>query len=105
MSLDFLPNSPPFSLSWHNPSAIPKLPLSNRDSITSKISRKELAAALGDKEAFDSLYVSITQKAIELYAEGKRRKFALKLHGDLAAFDEYDISPKQHSLVLSYLSM
>jgi hypothetical protein len=43
--------------------------------------------ALADKGKFDELYISTTQRAIEYYAEGKRRKFALKLHGDLAAFD------------------
>jgi hypothetical protein len=43
--------------------------------------------ALADKGKFDELYMATTQRAIEYYAEGKRRKFALKLHGDLAAFD------------------
>jgi hypothetical protein len=40
-----------------------------------------------DKGRFDELYLSTTQRAIDYYAEGKRRKFALKFHGDLAAFN------------------
>lgn len=55
--------------------------------VNSKITRNELMQALADKGKFDELYISTTQRAIEYYAEGKRRKFALKLHGDLAAFD------------------
>lgn len=54
-----------------------------------KISRAELIASLNDKEAFHELYVQITNRAIELYAKAGRRKFALKLHGDLAALDVY----------------
>jgi hypothetical protein len=55
--------------------------------VNSKITRNELTQSLVDKGKFDELYLSTTQRAIEYYAEGKRRKFALKLHGDLAAFD------------------
>lgn len=49
----------------------------------------ELTGTIGDKSAFDHLYVRITQEAIDCFVEGKRRKWALKLHGDLAAFDLY----------------
>lgn len=43
--------------------------------------------ALDDREAFYSTYIKITNRAIELYAAGGRRKFALKMHGSLAALD------------------
>jgi trafficking protein particle complex subunit 10 len=49
--------------------------------------QKTLTKLSGSKDAFDRLYVQITQDAIDCYVEGKRRKWALKLHGDLAAFD------------------
>lgn len=40
-----------------------------------------------DKEVFYEAYVKLTNRAIELYAKAGRRKFALKLHGSLAALD------------------
>lgn len=56
--------------------------------MSSKISNSDLVGCLRDQSAFDTLYVAITQRAIEYYADGRRRKFALKLHGDLAALDQ-----------------
>lgn len=53
------------------------------------ISNSELLSAIGDKEAFYDLYIQLTNRAIELYARAGRRKFAIKLHGDLAALDLY----------------
>jgi hypothetical protein len=82
----FLPNRNPFSLSWHS-SHPPQSWFAEGEDVHSKITRPELVPILNDQTAFDSLYISTTQRAIEYYAEGKRRKFALKLHGDLAAFD------------------
>lgn len=40
-----------------------------------------------DREAFYELYVDTTNRAIDMYAKAGRRKFALKLHGSLAALD------------------
>lgn len=84
----FLPNKNPFSLSWHS-SHPPQPRFADGQDINSKITRPELVEILNDQAAFDSLYISTTQRAIECYADGKRRKFALKLHADLAAFDRY----------------
>ncbi len=53
------------------------------------ITNTELLAALEDQDALYDLYVNITNRAIELYASAGRRKFALKLHGTLAALDVY----------------
>ena len=52
-----------------------------------RISRTDLLSLLQDKGAFYDLYVSITNRAIDLYAKAGRRKFALRLHGTLAALD------------------
>lgn len=51
------------------------------------VSNVELVSAMADKDAFYDLYIQITNRAIELYARAGRRKFAIKLHGDLAALD------------------
>ncbi|KAF8652735.1 hypothetical protein AX16_004233 [Volvariella volvacea WC 439] len=56
-------------------------------SSANKISSEELIAALNDKDRFFDLYVATTNRAIEMYAKGNRRKFALKLHESLAALD------------------
>lgn len=44
---------------------------------------------MADADTFYDLYLGLTNRAIELYAKGNRRKFALKLHGSLAALDLY----------------
>jgi hypothetical protein len=66
-----------------------------------KISRIELLSALEDRDAFYDLYVSVTNRAIDLCAKAGRRKFALKLHGSLAALDMYVMyaSIQFHSLI------
>ncbi|KAI0780765.1 trafficking protein particle complex subunit 10 [Trametes elegans] len=80
-----LPKKPPFSL---------VLPVNHSETKSSQIqdavesiSTSELSTALKDKDAFYELYVGVTNRAIELYAAAGRRKFALKLHGSLAALD------------------
>jgi hypothetical protein len=73
---------PPFSASRTSASSIPpgtKLSFSN----------EILNAAISKKEAFYELYVAVTNRAIDLYAKSGRRKFALKLHGNLAALELY----------------
>ncbi|TFK86916.1 hypothetical protein K466DRAFT_586827 [Polyporus arcularius HHB13444] len=82
----FLPRKPPFSLAL--PSSLgeaTKGPDAKRASVS--ITNTELLAALEDQDALYDLYVNITNRAIELYASAGRRKFALKLHGTLAALD------------------
>jgi hypothetical protein len=44
-------------------------------------------SSLQDGGAFYDLYIAITNRAIDLYARAGRKKFALRLHGDLAALD------------------
>lgn len=80
---DYLPSRPPFSI------ALPPPPprSSKGERLSRKISRQELLAAISDRDALFDLYVTITNRAIEYYATAGRRKFAIKLHGNLAALD------------------
>ncbi|TFY59462.1 hypothetical protein EVJ58_g5755 [Rhodofomes roseus] len=78
-----LPSRPPFSIALSAPAS--RTTQSQRKSQT--ISRQELLAAISDRDALFDLYVTITNRAIEYYASAGRRKFAIKLHGNLAALD------------------
>jgi hypothetical protein len=79
-----LPGRPPFSTNISPQRPTPNA-LDKRSSRT--ISQPQLTACLHDKEAFYELYGGLSNKAIDLYAKAGRRKFALKLHGSLAALD------------------
>lgn len=65
------------------------------------ISKTDLSAALKDKEAFYELYIGLTNRAIELYASAGRRKFALRMHGSLAALDVYVLSYSAYALIIN----
>ncbi|KAF5365787.1 hypothetical protein D9758_003260 [Tetrapyrgos nigripes] len=80
MHIGFLPQSPPFSSVW-----VPIL--SSSEPSTTKISNTQILTALDSEDAFYSLYTHTTTRAIDLYANAGRRKFALKLHGSLAALE------------------
>lgn len=79
--MDFLPARPPFS------NALPSSRKRDGKGSLDKISNQDLKAALEDKDAFFEMYVTLTKRAIELYANAGRRKFALRMHGSLAALD------------------
>ncbi len=51
------------------------------------ISNPDLLMCLGDRTAYYDLYIKLTNRAIEAYVKAGRRKFALRLHGSLAALD------------------
>ncbi|KZV79059.1 hypothetical protein EXIGLDRAFT_782854 [Exidia glandulosa HHB12029] len=88
VQLGHLPNKPPFSMSV--PAASRPGTPSSAGSIPAhkgKISSEPILAATRSLEAFDKLYVSVTNRAISMYDKGGRRKFALKLHGCIAALD------------------
>ncbi|KAA1469549.1 hypothetical protein DENSPDRAFT_857972 [Dentipellis sp. KUC8613] len=81
-----LPRRPPFSM------ALPAIPPRPQEAESPKstiqtITKAELLSSLDDREAFFELYVALTNRAIDTYAKAGRRKFALKLHGSLAALD------------------
>jgi hypothetical protein len=78
-----LPDSVPFSLSK------PHLETTEENRSPMKISRIEILTSLNDRDAFYELYISTTNRAIDLYARASRRKFAIRLHGSLAALDLY----------------
>ncbi|KAJ3896581.1 trafficking protein particle complex subunit 10 [Lentinula edodes] len=78
----FLPCKPPFSSALLVPRPENLPPKS-----TESISNTQLSTALKDQDAFYDLYILTTNRAIDLYAKSGRRKFALKLHGSLAALD------------------
>ncbi|KAG1877859.1 trafficking protein particle complex subunit 10 [Suillus subalutaceus] len=59
----------------------------SKRSSTRRISNQEVMLAIGDKEAFYDLYCATSNRAIDMYVKAGRRKFALKLHGFLAALD------------------
>ena len=84
IDFDFLPLQPPFS------DPLPNNRRVERDTSPESletISRNDLRHALNDKEAFYELYIGHTNRAIEFYANAGRRKFALRMHGSLAALD------------------
>ncbi|KAK0450746.1 hypothetical protein EV421DRAFT_2050577 [Armillaria borealis] len=81
MKSQHLPCRPPFS---GVSDASVKL---SETSSSQTISNDHLLKALEDKEVFYDLYINITNRAIDMYAKAGRRKFALKLHGSLAALD------------------
>lgn len=81
--MGFLPSQLPFSMSL---SSFPVTPdEARRESRT--ISNPELLKCLGDRPAFYDLYIKLTNRAIDAYVKAGRRKFALRLHGSLAALD------------------
>ncbi|EIW60047.1 uncharacterized protein TRAVEDRAFT_164477 [Trametes versicolor FP-101664 SS1] len=98
-----LPNKPPFCLALSSNYTGPQESQIKEASET--ISRTDLASALVDVDAFYELYVAITNRAIELYAAAGRRKFALKLHGSLAALDVYVHRGRLSSALQTYTSL
>ncbi|KAF9227601.1 hypothetical protein BS17DRAFT_746219 [Gyrodon lividus] len=83
-----LPSKLPFSLAIPAPVTISHSPfISDKRSSTHRISKYEIMLAIGESEAFYDLYTTICNRAIDMYVKAGRRKFALKLHGSLAALD------------------
>ncbi|KAK2460622.1 hypothetical protein APHAL10511_007092 [Amanita phalloides] len=76
-SVDHLPSRSPFHI---GPRGI------SIDS-TQSINNSDIRQCINDQDFFYDLYTAITNRAIEMYAQSKRRKFALKLHESLAALD------------------
>ncbi|KAG5354260.1 hypothetical protein C0989_003777 [Termitomyces sp. Mn162] len=81
VTVGHLPQKSPFSSSCRSPGQRMKT------TSTLSISNSDILKAISDDEAFYKLYVDVTNRAIELYTSTGRRKFALRLHGSLAALD------------------
>ncbi|KAF8507495.1 trafficking protein particle complex subunit 10 [Gautieria morchelliformis] len=84
-----LPHTTPFSISLTATSTSPVSDSPEPSPIESagQITNTDLLAGLTDRDVFDKLYIDTTNRAIDMYIKGARRKFALKLHGSLAALD------------------
>lgn len=82
-----LPNAIPFSMSLpnHKQDSEPGTPTTPTEPSEAKITSEILLESMSSQTAFDKLYTDITNRAIDLYVKGGRRKSALKLHGILAA--------------------
>lgn len=83
MIVGHLPGSLPFSVSEVSLATADR----NDTHSSEKISRAEILSAIKDRAAFYDLYVNLTSRTIDTYAKGNRRKFAVMLHGKLAALD------------------
>ncbi|KAI9510228.1 trafficking protein particle complex subunit 10 [Russula earlei] len=83
IQLGLLPSRPPFSLS------LPSVPISPHEGMRESrfITNPQLLKCLGNQDSFYDLYIELTNRAIEVYVKAGRRKFALRLHGSLAALD------------------
>lgn len=81
-----LPKKPPFATTSMEETALNLEQISERSS-TQRISNHEVMLAIGGEEAFYDLYCATSNRAIDMYVKAGRRKFALKLHGFLAALD------------------
>ncbi|KAF8061615.1 trafficking protein particle complex subunit 10 [Lyophyllum atratum] len=81
VTVGHLPRRPPFSSSCQSSS----LPLQTSSKET--ISNADILKAVDDADAFYRLYIDATNRAIDMYTKAGRKKFALRLHGSLAALD------------------
>jgi hypothetical protein len=82
IELGYLPREPPFTI------GLPKR--TRRASVVPAdipITSEDITATVEGQDAFYDIYIRLTSQTLGLYAEGGRRKFALKLHGALAALD------------------
>lgn len=73
------------SLPNHEPESEPDSPTTPTEPSETKITSDILLESISSQASFDKLYTDITNRAIDLYVKGGRRKSALKLHGILAA--------------------
>ncbi|EJD05845.1 uncharacterized protein FOMMEDRAFT_79224 [Fomitiporia mediterranea MF3/22] len=89
IQLGFLPNGPPFSDCVVDPESLKPVDLGTVSAKRSsrQISNPDILGFLSDKSSFYDLYIKLTNRAIDLFVKSGRRKFALKLHGSLAALD------------------
>ena len=86
MRLGYLPSEPPFLSSTLDPKTLEPADPSNKRA-SRQISNPDILGFLDNKVSFYDLYTRLTNRAIDLFVKANRRKFALKLHGSLAALD------------------
>ncbi|KAI5124589.1 hypothetical protein M0805_003108 [Coniferiporia weirii] len=89
--LGYLPNDPPFSACVVDLNEL-ETPNSAEATIklaSQKVTNTDILELIDNKPFFYDLYIRLTNKAIDLFVKAGRRKFALKLHGSLAALDSH----------------
>jgi hypothetical protein len=91
VTVGHLPPKPPFSRT-------PSPSISNHADATQQITNTDILSAIENADSFYKLYVATTNHAIDMYTQAGRRKFALQLHGSLAALDLYAIQCQSHSV-------
>ncbi|SGY18944.1 BQ5605_C014g07514 [Microbotryum silenes-dioicae] len=88
-----LPPSHPFSMSLNEPTfSIPSTfnspDLNNLNTHQRPpVSRQDLLNAIKDGEAFDKLFIDLTNRSIQAYSQSGRKRCSLKLHASLAALE------------------
>ncbi|KDE05467.1 hypothetical protein MVLG_04157 [Microbotryum lychnidis-dioicae p1A1 Lamole] len=88
-----LPPSHPFSMSLNEPTfSIPSTfnspDLNNLNTHQRPpVSRQDLLNAIEDGEAFDKLFIDLTNRSIQAYSQSGRKRCSLKLHASLAALE------------------
>jgi trafficking protein particle complex subunit 10 len=100
IQLDLLPSRSPFSLS------LPSVPIisDGTKQESRSITNSDFLKCLEDQMAFYDIYVNLTNRAIDAYVKAGRRKFALRLHGSLAALDVLVMTVVPSPLIPSHRS-
>ncbi|GAA5867425.1 hypothetical protein JCM8547_007499 [Rhodosporidiobolus lusitaniae] len=89
MSAGHLPPTHPFSMSLNESSASSVSASSGAPTNPSPVTRRDLLRAISELQAFDDLYVDLTNRTIQAYQSSGRWRSALKLHSFLAAFEHH----------------
>ncbi|SDA01500.1 BZ3500_MvSof-1268-A1-R1_Chr10-1g02728 [Microbotryum saponariae] len=90
-----LPPSHPFSMSLNEPTtSIPSTfnspDLNNLNTHQRPpVTRQDLLNAIKDGEAFDKLFIDLTNRSIQAYSQSGRKRCSLKLHASLAALENH----------------
>lgn len=95
MGAGHLPSTHPFSMSFNESSASTvsgssaSSPTSTTPPNRQPVTRKDLLDAMDKREAFDKLYVELTQRSLQAYQASGRKRCAAKLNACLAALEQY----------------
>ncbi|BGP09807.1 hypothetical protein JCM10049v2_005681 [Rhodotorula toruloides] len=94
MGAGHLPSTHPFSMSFNESSASTvsgssaSSPTSTTPPNRQPVTRKDLLDAMDKREAFDKLYVELTQRSLQAYQASGRKRCAAKLNACLAALEQ-----------------
>ncbi|KAF8229518.1 hypothetical protein L208DRAFT_1439127 [Tricholoma matsutake] len=80
IAVGHIPPRPPFSAT-----SSPFIP--SQTKAAEQITNTDILSSIESVDSFYELYVTTTNRAIDMYTQAGRRKFALRLHGSLAALD------------------